>query len=73
MAVGLNASVFLLSYVNTYLREEIQAEGFVRKFAPFRNFLKIAATASGTILQHVPYWHAKQELIRPLYRDISVF
>ena len=41
---------FLLSYVNTYLREEIQAEGFVRKFAPFRNFLQIAATASGTIL-----------------------
>ena len=41
---------FLFSYVNTYLREEIQAEGFVRKFAPFRNFLKIAATASGTIL-----------------------
>lgn len=41
---------FLLSYVNTYLREEIQAEGFVRKFAPFRNFLSIAATASGSIL-----------------------
>lgn len=41
---------FLFSYVNTYLREEIQAEGFVRKFAPFRSFWGIAATASGTIL-----------------------
>lgn len=41
---------FLYSYVNTYLREEIQAEGFIRKFEPFRNFLPIAATASGTII-----------------------
>ena len=41
---------FLHSYVNTYLREEVQAEGFLRKFAPFRNFLPIAASASGTIL-----------------------
>ena len=47
---GIERKRFLLTYVNTYLREEIQAEGFVRKFAPFRNFLKIAATASGTIL-----------------------
>ena len=41
---------FLFSYVNTYLREEIQAEGFVRKFTPFRNFLSVAAAASGNIL-----------------------
>lgn len=41
---------FLLSYVNTYLRSEIREEQFVRKIEPFRNFLRIAATASGTIL-----------------------
>ena len=41
---------FLLSYVNTYLREEIREEQFVRKIEPFRNFLRIAATASGTVL-----------------------
>ncbi len=41
---------FLHSYVNTYLREEVQAEGFLRKFAPFRSFLQIAASASATVL-----------------------
>lgn len=41
---------FLLSYVNTYLRSEIREEQFVRKIEPFRNFLRIAAAASGTTL-----------------------
>jgi len=41
---------FLTSYVNTYLREEIQAEQLVRKVEPFRLFLEIAAAANGSIL-----------------------
>ena len=41
---------FLASYVNTYLREEINAEQLVRKFEPFTRFLSIAAAANGTIL-----------------------
>lgn len=42
--------LFLKSYVDTYLREEIQAEGLVRKFEPFYHFLEVAADASGTIV-----------------------
>lgn len=41
---------FLTAYVNTYLREEIQAEQLVREVEPFRLFLEIAASANGTIL-----------------------
>ena len=42
--------LFLESYVDTYLSEEIQAEGLVRKFEPFYHFLEIAADASGKII-----------------------
>ena len=38
------------SYVDTYLGEEIQAEGLVRKFEPFYHFLEIAADTSGKIV-----------------------
>lgn len=41
---------FLASYVNTYLREEIQAEQLARRLEPFRYFLEAAAAASGSIL-----------------------
>ena len=42
--------LFLQGYVDTYLKEEIQAEGLVRKFEPFYHFLETAADASGTIV-----------------------
>ena len=41
---------FLQSYVNTYLREEIQAEGLVRNVAPFSLFLDIAAANDGEVV-----------------------
>ncbi len=41
---------FLASYVDTYLREEIQAEGVVRAIAPFTRFLDIAAADDGAIV-----------------------
>lgn len=40
----------LHAYVDTYLKEEIQAESFVRKIPSFSRFLKIAALTSGNIL-----------------------
>ncbi len=43
---------FLRTYANTYLREEIQIEQLVRKIAPFRSFLEIAAQCSGQILNY---------------------
>ncbi len=43
---------YLRTYVNTYLREEIQAEQLVRKMAPFRSFLEIAAQSSGQIISY---------------------
>ena len=55
--------LFLASYVDTYLREEIQAEGLVRKFEPFYHFLEIAADASGTILNFARL--AKQVQLEP--------
>ena len=38
------------AYVNTYLREEIQAEGFVRKLPPFARFLKTLAISHGQVI-----------------------
>ncbi len=40
----------LYAYVNTYLYEEIQAEGFVRKLANFSRFLQSAALMNGQLL-----------------------
>ncbi len=40
----------LKAYINTYLREEIQAEALVRKFQSFARFLEIAAMTSGKMI-----------------------
>lgn len=41
---------FLFAYTNTYLREEIQAEGLVKKLPAFSSFLTMAALTSGEML-----------------------
>lgn len=41
---------YLDSYVNTYLREEIQAEGLVKKLPSFSQFLQLSSTTSGELL-----------------------
>lgn len=41
---------FLRSYVETYLREEIQQEGLVRNLAPFSSFLDIAAAIDAEVV-----------------------
>ncbi len=41
---------FLRTYANTYLKEEIQSEQIIRKVAPFRAFLEVAAQCAGKIL-----------------------
>ena len=40
----------LLSYVNIYLKEEIQTESLVRELPPFVRFLKFSAQTSGDII-----------------------
>lgn len=40
------------SYVSTYLKEEIQAEGLVRNLPAFSRFLKIAALSSGELINY---------------------
>lgn len=40
----------LLAYVNTYLKEEIQAEALIRELPPFIRFLKHSALTSGEII-----------------------
>lgn len=47
---NLERELFLEAYVNTYLSEEILEEQLVRKVAPFKKFLAIAAQTSGTIV-----------------------
>jgi predicted AAA+ superfamily ATPase len=42
--------MFLRSYAQTYLKEEIQQELILRKIEPFRDFMEIAAQSSGKIL-----------------------
>ena len=43
---------YLRTYVQTYLKEEIQVEQLVRKLLPFRSFLEVAAQSSGLILNY---------------------
>jgi predicted AAA+ superfamily ATPase len=38
------------AYVNTYLKEEIMAEGLIRRFPPFSRFLKTIALANGEMI-----------------------
>jgi predicted AAA+ superfamily ATPase len=38
------------AYVNTYLKEEIMAEGLIRKLPPFSRFLHAAALANGEMI-----------------------
>ncbi|MFA6038387.1 MAG: ATP-binding protein [Legionellales bacterium] len=40
----------LMAYVDTYLKEEIQAEAVVRKIPAFARFLQVAALSSGQML-----------------------
>lgn len=44
------AADILTAYVNTYLKEEIQAEGLIRKVPPFLRFLAIAGQINGQAL-----------------------
>lgn len=39
--------LFLETYVNLYLKEEVWAEKYVRDLAPFRHFLEVAAQCNG--------------------------
>lgn len=41
---------FLSAYVNTYLREEVQAEGLVRNLSAYSHFLEIASFSQGSTL-----------------------
>lgn len=45
-------AMFLQSYVNTYIKEEILVEQIIRKIEPFRRFLSIAAQESGNIINY---------------------
>lgn len=41
---------FLQAYTNTYLKEEIWSEHFVKNLNPFRKFLEVAAQCNGKII-----------------------
>jgi len=45
-----NVVDFLSAYVDTYLKEEIRAEGVIRSFPPFARFLSIAGQVNGQVL-----------------------
>ncbi|MBI5448320.1 MAG: ATP-binding protein [Gammaproteobacteria bacterium] len=42
--------LYLEAYTNTYLKEEIWAEQFIRELDPFRRFLEVAAQTNGKIV-----------------------
>ena len=44
--------LYLRTYVQTYLREEIQTEQVIRRLEPFRRFLQVAAQSSGKIVNY---------------------
>lgn len=43
---------FLQAYANTYLKEEIWDEHFIRNLEPFRKFLEVAAQSNGKIVNY---------------------
>jgi len=43
-------TLYLEAYTNTYLKEEIWAEQFIRELAPFRRFLEVSAQANGKLI-----------------------
>jgi predicted AAA+ superfamily ATPase len=43
-------ALYLEAYTNTYLKEEIWAEQFIRELAPFRRFLEVAAQTNGKLI-----------------------
>lgn len=43
---------FLNAYANTYLKEEIWDEHFIRNLDPFRKFLEVAAQSNGKIVNY---------------------
>lgn len=43
---------FLQSYAQTYIKEEIWMEQFIRKINPFRKFLEISAQCNGQIINY---------------------
>ena len=43
---------FLRAYTQTYLKEEIWLEQFIRKIDPFRKFLEVAAQCNGQIINY---------------------
>ena len=45
-----NVDLLLESYVETYLKEEIQSERLVRALAPFQRFLSLAAQMNGQLI-----------------------
>lgn len=44
---------FLHAYANTYLKEEIWDEHFIRNLDPFRRFLEVAAQCNGKIVNYL--------------------
>ncbi len=50
--IELEKKRFLMAYVNTYLKEEIQIEQIVRKIEPFHYFMEIAAQMNGEIINY---------------------
>lgn len=47
LTTELEKQLFLETYVNLYLKEEVWAEKYVRDLEPFRHFLEVAAQANG--------------------------
>jgi uncharacterized protein len=50
--LGNNSEEFLYSYVETYLKEEIQAEALTKNLANYTRFLKSAALTSGQVINY---------------------
>lgn len=42
--------MFLEAYTNTYLKEEVWEEQYIRELDPFRHFLEVAAQGNGNII-----------------------
>jgi hypothetical protein len=47
-----NPQDYLNSYAATYLREEVQQEGFTRNIGAFSRFLEVASFSQGSVLKH---------------------
>ena len=66
-------TLFLESYVQHYLKEEVLQEQLIRNIQPFKNFLEVAGQLNGQIINYAKFSREGQGLIPKPFNNTSLF